>query len=158
MQASSRKIVISSLILLSIIMLTFSAPVVHAQSVVAYINVGSFPHGLAYDPSKGEIFVANNGLGGGNTVSVISDNTNAVVANITVGSGPLGVAYDSGKGEIFVTSGGNSTVSVISDASNTVVATIPVSIPQSIALRPREGRTIRVELRFRHGHRDLRQH
>ena len=53
---------------------------------------------MAYDPSKGEIFVTNGGpsttLG---TVSVISDSTNTVVANVTVGTTPVGIAYDSEK-------------------------------------------------------------
>jgi YVTN family beta-propeller protein len=63
---------------------------------------------------------------GDNSVSVISDNTNAVVATIPVGTTPYGVAYNSKTNEIFVSNHGSNTVSVISDSSNSVVATIPV--------------------------------
>ncbi len=96
------------------------------------------PEGVAYDSSKGEIFVANSG---DNTVSVISDSSNAVNATIPVGLTPDSVAYDSGRGEIFVTNSKSNlydiasyTVSVISDSSDTVVATIPVgNTPQGVS-------------------------
>src|SRR2546428_8216545 len=60
---------------------------------------GAILYDVAYDSAKGEAFVT--GIGS-NTVTVISDATNAVVASIPVGTSPLGVAYDSGKGEVFV--------------------------------------------------------
>src|SRR2546428_12127926 len=79
----------------------------------------------------GEVFVANFYS---NTVTVISDATNAVIANILVGSYPNGVAYDSGKGEVFVANYASNTVSVISDATNAIVASIPVgSNPYGVA-------------------------
>ena len=82
---------------------------------------------LAYDPVKGEVFVANVDS---NDTSVISDSSNEVVANVTVGSYPTGVAYDSAKEEIFVANvnQGNGTVSVISDTSNKVVAGVSVGL------------------------------
>jgi YVTN family beta-propeller protein len=61
-------------------------------SVVATVDVGGGPFGLAYDSAKSEVFVTNFGgyfTGGGNTVSVISDANNAVVANIDVGANPV---------------------------------------------------------------------
>ena len=67
---------------------------VHAASVSSTIKVGASPTGVAYDSAKGEIFVANSGS---NTVSIISDQTNAVIKTVTVGTSPTGVAYDSGK-------------------------------------------------------------
>ena len=77
---------------------------------------------------------------GDNTVSVISDATNAVVATIPVGNGPYGVAYDSGKGEVFVVDDLDNNVSVISDATNTVVATVPVgSNPDGAAYDSNKG-------------------
>ena len=42
------------------------------NQVIATVNVGSGPLGVAYDSAKGEIFVANSVSG---TVSVISDST-----------------------------------------------------------------------------------
>ena len=68
----------------------------------------------------------------GNSVSVISDATNAVVATVTVGIS-CRFAYDSGKGEVFVVNSGADTVSVINDVTNTVVATVNVGgNPQGI--------------------------
>ena len=72
---------------------------VGAQSVVATLKVESGPVGVAYDSTKGEIFVTDFF---NNTVSVISDATNAIVATVGVGNNPVGVAYDSSKGEVFV--------------------------------------------------------
>ena len=44
--------------------------------IVATIPVGSWPWNIAYDSTRGEMFVVNYGRGSGNTVSVISDETN----------------------------------------------------------------------------------
>jgi len=88
-------------------------------------------YGVAYDSTKGEVFITNADYG---SVSIISDSTNSVVATITVGNLPFGVVYDSGKREIFVANYNSNSVSVISDSNNTVVATIPVgSQPTGLA-------------------------
>src|SRR3989475_11991666 len=70
---------------------------------------GLQPVAVAYDSGKGELFVTNS-----NSVSVISDATNAVVASIPAGAFPGGVTYDLGKGELFVTNEFADTVTVIS--------------------------------------------
>jgi YVTN family beta-propeller protein len=99
--------------------------------------VGTSPTGIAYDSGKGEVFVANSGF---NTISVISDSTNAVVATVTVGTSPAGVAYDSGKGEVYVTNRVSNSVSVISDNTNAVVATVAVgTTPNNIAYDSSKG-------------------
>jgi serine/threonine-protein kinase len=102
------------------------APTTHAETLLTTVRVGTYPNGIAYDSGKGEVFVGNEN--GNNTVSVISDATNAVVATVKVGTNPHGVAYDSGKGEVFVANGNNASVSVISDSTNSVVATIAVGV------------------------------
>jgi YVTN family beta-propeller protein len=81
--------------------------------------VGRSPSGIAYDPDKGLMFVADSY---DNSFSVISDSTNTVVANITGLSGVAGIAYNSAKREIFV---GNA---VISDSNNAVVAYVPEAL------------------------------
>jgi len=58
------RLLLAALVLLS----TILAPVAYAQSMVATVNVGNRPWDVAYDPAKGEVFVAN---GGCSTVSVI---------------------------------------------------------------------------------------
>lgn len=94
--------------------------------MTATINVGADPENLAYDSTKGEIFVTE-----GYIVQVISDKTNTVVANITMGTGPVGIAYDSGKGELFVAVFGSNVVAVISDSSTGATSSTSSSSPVS---------------------------
>jgi YVTN family beta-propeller protein len=107
------------------------------NSVVATIPLGDFPSSIAYDPAKGEIFVAEDGAipsdaNASNTasglISIISDSNNSVVATVPVGPFPDGIAYDPAKGEIFVANSGSTTVpgsvSIISDATDKVTTTI----------------------------------
>ena len=107
------------------------------NSVVANIPVGNTfsvsEINMAYDPARGEVFVANKNNTFGNTVSVISDKTNTVIATVTVGQNPSGLTFDSGRGEVFVMNSNSNSLSVISDTTNTVVATIPVGpLPSAV--------------------------
>jgi YVTN family beta-propeller protein len=122
---------VSATILFTLILVLSVVNMVHAVEVTATISLKT--GAIAYDSGKGEIFVTTfvpfvTELGQhtytSNSVSAISDSTNAVVANVTVGENPSSIAYDSGKREIFVANQGPGTVSVISDINNTVVATI----------------------------------
>ena len=72
--------------------------------------------GLAYDPSRGEIFVV---LHQNNKVEAISDSTNKVVETITVGDSPWTATYDAGKNAIYVANGVGNSVSVIAGPSTT---------------------------------------
>ncbi len=85
------------------------------------LSVGPLPEALAYDPAKGEVFVATLDA---YSVLVVSDTTDSLVANVTVGHYPSGLAYDPAKGEVLVVSEGSGTVSAISDSNNSVVATV----------------------------------
>jgi YVTN family beta-propeller protein len=93
------------------------------DSVVATVDVGTDPTGVAYDPADGEVFVTNAANG---TLSVISDASDSVVATVKAGSSPSGVDYDSGKGEVFAANNGDDTVSVVSPPSvSTSSSTVP---------------------------------
>jgi YVTN family beta-propeller protein len=107
------------------------APKLRASfSVTGSIPVGSGPGAIAYDPAKGELFVANSGS---NNVSVVSDTTDSVIATVPVGEGPSSIAYDSAREELFVVNGGGSdNISVISDTSNKVVDTIPLAVSATV--------------------------
>jgi YVTN family beta-propeller protein len=110
------------------------------NSVGTTVSAGFSPQGMAFDPSNGELFVANTG---GN-VSVISDGSTGggirLVDSIGLFWTPEAIAYDSGKGELFVSELGDAAVSVLSDATNTVVATIPVDpYPDGIAYDSGKG-------------------
>jgi hypothetical protein len=95
------------------------------DAVVATVETPGFPGAIAYDSSKGEIFVSSYGVG----VSVISDKSNTVIATITSNTfaSPGGMAYDPTTGEIFYFNYNSNNVGVISDATNTVVLNVPVA-------------------------------
>jgi DNA-binding beta-propeller fold protein YncE len=107
------------------------------NAVVTNVNVGGGTHaeGMAYDPAKGEVFVADSN---GTDVAVISDATDSVVANIGIepqatghqaGNGVLGVAYDPAADQILVANNGDylpNTVTAISDSTDKVLGTIDV--------------------------------
>ncbi len=76
------------------------------NSIVATVNVGSEPYGVAYDSAKGELFVTNYD---DNTVSVISDSTNTMYRyHRRLPRDRRGISYDSAKGELFVADSGTS--------------------------------------------------
>jgi YVTN family beta-propeller protein len=103
----------------------------NSNTVIASVNAGAYPLGLAYDPTYDEIFITHYGLlqnSLNDFVTVIQEPANSLVANITVGERPTGVLYDPANGDIYVADSGSSQVSVISDKTNSVIATIPVQI------------------------------
>lgn len=91
--------------------------------VLATIDVGDGPSGVALNPAGTRAYVANNSDG---TVSVVNTATNAVTATITVGADPRGVAINPAGTRVYVANGDDGTVSVIRTSTNTVIATIPV--------------------------------
>jgi YVTN family beta-propeller protein len=84
---------------------------------------GYWPTGVAYDPTLGEVAVADDQS---DILSVISDTTDRVVAGVVVGIDPDSVVYDSGYHEFFVSNFNSGNLSVVSDKNDTVIATIPV--------------------------------
>ncbi len=92
----------------------------------------NLPLGIAYDPARGEVFVAWNYSG---TISVIAD-TGGVVDTIPsvhefadlFNEEELDMAYDSDQGEmIFAIADGGPSVLVINDTSNAVPGRIPLA-------------------------------
>ncbi len=72
-------------------------------AVTGSIDVGPNPEGII--ATGNNIYVANSGLGNGNTVSVISGANGKLVKTIQVGDNPQGVALDA-EGRIQVLCGG----------------------------------------------------
>ncbi len=91
--------------------------------LVATIEVGDLPRGVACDETIGKTLVANGTSG---SVSVIHTTTNTVSATIGVGASPEGIACDETIGKTLVTNSGSDSVSVIDTPSDTVSATIGV--------------------------------
>lgn len=114
------RLVISTLLLLAMFLPT---SLVHGQSLIATIPVGTDPQGVAVNPLTNRIYVANHGS---NDVSVIDGATNTVVATVPVGVEPQAIGVNPSTNLVYVTNQGGDSVSVIDGASNAVVATIPV--------------------------------
>lgn len=111
------------------------------------VSVGGGPFGVTYDPLNNDVYVANEV---GNTVSVISAETNTVIATVNVGNatgpfgiggaGPVFVALDPANGDLYVANSGASVVSVISGTTNRLVANIQVGTsPLDILYDPSNG-------------------
>ena len=64
------------------------------NTVIATVNVGTDPSGVAVTPDGKKVYVANQDS---NNVSVIDTATNTVTASIPVGNGPSGVAIQNIK-------------------------------------------------------------
>ncbi len=110
-----------------------------SQEVFTTIPVGVSPVGVWVDTETNLVFVANFGLGSGNTVSVIDGETFQVIKTIEVGKGPGGVTVNSETNLVYVTNTGldpfsedrliagtGETVSVIDGLSLEVIETVTV--------------------------------
>jgi YVTN family beta-propeller protein len=113
------------------------------------IQVGANPEGIVV--TNGKAYVANSGLGSGNTMSVINLATRTVTSTFTVGDNPAGVAL-SGDGMVYTVCGGfyndymnpdddtPATVAVVNPATDAVVSSLVIGgHASSIALSP-DGR------------------
>jgi YVTN family beta-propeller protein len=113
------------------------------------IQVGGNPEGIVV--ANGKAYVANSGLGSGNTMSVINLATRAVTTTMTVGDNPAGVAL-SGDGMVYVVCGGfyndymnpdddtPATIAVVNPGTDAVITSLVIGGHAStIALSP-DGR------------------
>src|SRR5436190_7835511 len=87
------------------------------NTVVATINTGVNPAGIAITPNSRFAFVANSnnaGILGGNSVSVLNLTNNTVEQVITDPSfnQPFGIAINSNGTRVFVTNSNGTTVSI----------------------------------------------
>lgn len=100
-----------------------------SNKVVATIEVGTLPAGIAITPDGRRAYVTNRRDA---TVSVIDTKTHTVLTTVPVGYHPANVAISPDGRRAYVTNFGDpipfteSTVSVIDTESNTVVATVPI--------------------------------
>lgn len=100
------------------------------NTVVATINVGVTPAGLAITPNSLFAYVANNNnyaITDGDTVSVVDLTTNLQIDTIPTGSfnvEPYTVTMNAAGTKAYVTNSASTTVVVIDTATNTVIASI----------------------------------
>ena len=105
-----------------------------ASAASPTVSVGSYPYGVAVNPSTNTVYVANYGS---NSVSVIDGSTNTVTSTVSVGNGPSGVAANPSTNTVYVANGGDDSVSVINGSTNAVTTTIQVgSGPRGVAVNP----------------------
>lgn len=97
--------------------------------VIATIGVGDSPAGIAITPNGRFAYVANNnndGIPGGDTVSVINLATNKVVTTISDASfnEPYTVTINKAGTLAYVTNSNSTTIAIIDTATNEVIGTI----------------------------------
>lgn len=92
------------------------------------IPVGANPEGVVV--TNGKAYVANSGLGSGNTMSIISIASMTVTSTITVGDNPAGVAL-AADGMVYVVCGG---FYDYSNPNNDTPARVAVVSPQTDAV------------------------
>jgi YVTN family beta-propeller protein len=97
-----------------------------AQYIERVLNVGRGPRALAYDSTRGRLFVA---CGGANAVKVVSVADLRVTSTMSVGQNPTDIVFNPAAGKVYVccspVSGGGS-VYVIDAESLRVLATLAV--------------------------------
>lgn len=114
--------------------------------VVATIPVGDTPAGIAVTPDNRFAYVANNnndGIPGGDTVSVINLATNTVIQTISDPSfnEPYTVTINAAGTRAYVTNSNGTTVTIIDIATNEVIGTITgFDGPSGFAITP-DGNT-----------------
>ncbi len=104
---------------------SFASP----KRVIATIGVGDTPAGIAVTPNNRFAYVANNnndGILGGDTVSVLDLRTNTVIQTISDPSfnEPYTVTINKAGTKAYVTNSNSTTVTIIDIATNTVIGTI----------------------------------
>jgi YVTN family beta-propeller protein len=105
------------------------------RAVIATIDVGADPVGIAAHTADGRVYVTNHGAG---TVSVIDTATASVVSTIRVGDGPVGVTVTADGSRVLVANLNSDTVSVIDTATDALVGDIATGLrPFHLAASPR---------------------
>jgi YVTN family beta-propeller protein len=127
--------------LLLAVLVWSAAPPARAASITS-IPVGVLPAGVAIDPSRNAVYVANEGDG---TVSVVDPIAGVVTATISLvgdarlggAPAPVGVAVDPGLGLAYVTEAGAGRLAVIDEATWRLRTTVSVDgVPWGVAVDP----------------------
>ncbi len=127
-------------------LMTISAHAANCNRLVATIEVGDTPSGIALTPDDKFAYVANNnndGLVDGDTVTVLNLDTNTVVTTITDVSfnEPYTVTINKEGTTAYITNSGGSTITIIDIATNTVSGTITgFDGPSGMVITP-DGKT-----------------
>ena len=111
------------------------------NTVIAVVDVGSDPFGVAVAPDGTKVYVANMGS---NNISVIDTATNSVTDTIDAGINPRGIAVSPDGTKIYVVNSASNNVSVIDTVTNNVTASVTAGgIPYGVAVNP-DGKKVYV--------------
>jgi YVTN family beta-propeller protein len=122
---------------------------VEGRALIGRIPVGANPEGIVV--TNGKAYVANSGLGSGNTLSIISLASRTVTSTIPIGDNPSGVAL-SADGMVYIVCGGfyndfadpnddtPATIAVVNPATDAVVASLVIGGHASTIALTSDGR------------------
>jgi len=106
----------------------------NTNSVIATVDVGGNPRGVAVTPDGTKVYVAHQASG---YVTVFDAVTHTVITTVYSGGAPYGVAVSPDGTRVYVATMWANTVSVIDTGTDTVVATVPVgNYPYGVAVSP----------------------
>lgn len=132
---------ISWLLVFAVLFLTAALPKsVDATSVIASVDVGSYPRGIAVNPNTDRIYVAGEYS---MHVSVIDGATNSIVATIPLHGRGWDVAVNPSTNRIYVVTESPVRIEVIDGETNSVIALIPrlsSDISGAISVNPTTNR------------------
>ena len=104
-----------------------------SNTIIATLNEGKHPLGLAYDSIDNLVYITHTPLyqgpkGYASYITALDGRTNEIVANFTVGidGGLLGIAYDPTNDNIYVADWATSSVSIIRGSDHTVIGNIQI--------------------------------
>ncbi|UCG42708.1 MAG: hypothetical protein JSU73_12740 [candidate division WOR-3 bacterium] len=108
----------------------FSVTVSFPDTVVAVVNVGQGPRGLAWNSINDRVYVANSGS---NSVTVIDGLTNGVLTTVDVGEAPARVFWHPERNKAYVVDSARGCVYVIDGQSNVVEDSVGVgTMPRAV--------------------------
>ena len=119
-----------SITLRLVLLLAFMPLPATAQQVIATVNVGAQPQGVAVNPATNKIFVTDRGSG---EVTVINGMTNQTTT-VPVGMFPIPVAVNAATNKVYIGNYIDNTVTIIDGATNNTT-TVNVGVePDFIAV------------------------
>ncbi len=111
-------------------------------AILADEPTGANPVGLAIDPLANQVYVVDEGSGGGpgsyGNVSTYSTATHALIAQLPAAGGPVAAEFDPARNEVFTANNLNNTVSVFNGSSHALVTTVALGgTPSIVTFDPR---------------------
>jgi YVTN family beta-propeller protein len=101
------------------------------HKLIATIEVGEHPKGIAISPDKTRVYIANNE---GNSISVIDAGSNQVIKTVPVGEEPMGICVSSDGSKIYVANVGKKGAGTATYLDDGSAAPVPGFIPGSISV------------------------